>query len=169
MTQPDSDVDMVIAGLFDAHGPMLYHYGSGRCIVSTRVAVEICDRHGIAARAVPVAVDLPDAGLRLGFKPGGLPGHWQGHLVALVDERLVVDLTIDQISTHAAPVVPHVFEVGPAFTRGEPTPVTVGNTRLVYTAQPNDTTYQDTEDWTDDPERDRLIPIVEKRIARRRS
>lgn len=169
MTAHDADIDLVIAALLDAQRPMLYHYGAGRCIVCSRVAVETCHRHGIRARSMPVAVDLPDTGLRLGFKPGGLPGYWQGHLVALIEERHVLDLTIDQISSPAAPVTPHVFQVEPAFALGEPTAVVVAGTRLVYTPYPDDETHQETEDWTDDPERDRLLPIVEKKIARRRA
>jgi hypothetical protein len=96
-------------------------YGVDSCIASTRIATEWLRAHGVRARPLKVQVEvythamarriigdgqtLPGSdewSIGVGL-PGDLlaPNKWAGHLVCVVEGRIVVDLSIDQVSAPA--------------------------------------------------------------------
>jgi hypothetical protein len=129
-------IDQLTDFLLDAARPEILKVArADSCILSTRVAVGVCRRLHVSARALPVKVVVfnpamcerleawsrahdglaaPDAVLRqiaheegswccaIGFGPP--PGHepgYDGHLVALVNEDRIIDLSIDQLNRDA--------------------------------------------------------------------
>ncbi len=75
---------------------------------------------------------------------------WDGHLVCVVEDRAILDLSLDQASRPA-----HLIELGPtivpstcSWLRGEVAGEVVENgCLLAYTAQPNDRSYLAGRDW----------------------
>lgn len=114
-------------------------FGKRRCIVSTRVAVEVLKRFGVEATPVPVEIGaanrahiLRSARLAAGkitedaYHASGArivvidtnpetTGGWPGHLVARVGDRML-DLNVGQIGRPGIEVPPAlVLEVSPGF------------------------------------------------------
>ncbi len=101
----------------------------------------------------------------LGFEPSGAlsPGDWNGHLVALIENRALLDLTLDSM---IAPDVglypgPLVAPVDANFAKGQTTTLEVdGGIEVTYTPHPENREFLTLEDWSDRPERERVLPAV---------
>lgn len=97
---------------------------------------------------------------------------WDGHLVALVDERYMVDITIGQVSARAPiPAKPFWLEVPREFVREGATVVLVDDatgTRLDYTSDPDNKDYLRGAAWADMAIRydGRQVRVVDRRPDR---
>lgn len=92
------------------------------CVDQTSLAVQVIRYAGGRVRpfAVKVQAQGPDGTVyRLGYDP--LPAErYNGHLVALVAERYLLDLSADQFAEKIKlPICPFWTEVGRGFVRGE--------------------------------------------------
>jgi hypothetical protein len=102
-----------------ANREIFRYYGSHHsCVFSTGVICELLAHFGIKAEPLRVEAGIfPDdrklPGCVLGSsgdgtrRPAAKPDHWQGHLVSLVENRYLIDTTLDQADRHlnARPVV----------------------------------------------------------------
>jgi hypothetical protein len=132
--------------------------GIDHCILFTRIAVDVCRERGVRAKALPVSVEItaaadPEASILLGFegqRPADAPDDvWDGHLVAILDGRLLVDLSIDSIVRPELGVDPEPFvaEVPPEFVSGGTVDLPVRGGRARYRAQPKRKDYRDLPAW----------------------
>jgi hypothetical protein len=132
--------------------------GIDQCILFTRIAVDVCRERGIRARALPVSVEItatadPETSILLGFKgqrPTDAPDDfWDGHLVAIIDGRLLLDLSIDSIARPELGVEPEPFvaEVLPEFISGGTVDLSIRGGQARYSAQPERKDYRDLPAW----------------------
>lgn len=133
------------------------------CVLFTRLAVDLARQRGIPARALPVTVELtgdraPETAFVLGAEgavpEGAPPDTWDGHLVAIFDRRLMVDLSIDSATSTELGIAPapFVIDVPPEFIQGaEPVTVDVNRGRAVYMPRPDRRDYRDTVAWQPTP------------------
>ena len=152
-------------------------YGSNSCIPTTRVLVAALENLGIKARPLSVratvingqyiaAVEELGRPFRdkaeamvwhrskgvfsYGIGAKAAPGTWQGHLVAVVRQRVLVDLTIGQADhpEHDMVLSPMFCDVSGRFLNGHEQ-ATFGNNgcRVLYEALPGDRGYQATPNW----------------------
>src|SRR5438067_570640 len=119
------------------------YYAPQCCLAATRLAVEVLPRLQLAARplAVKVAVHNPplvakgrlpassqeaqlwrerDNAAMAVCGEAARPGHWPGHLVAVVLEQVVVDLSLPQFNRADKQIAlaPVLFPAGAAFLAG---------------------------------------------------
>lgn len=145
------------------------------CIVSTQLVVGVCHTFGIAARRLKVRAEIhtpPIPGWEVlaqnpamdtvewahqhgattrhlgGLEPNQETEQWGGHLVAIVENFELVDLSLDQASMPERGILlgplrvsaerfpPGLFEGFLAGRNG--LPVQVANTAIVYHAEPED-------------------------------
>lgn len=136
-------------------------YGLGRCIIATRIAVELAREAGLTAVPLAVAVDLttPTVGARLGFEPPEMvpPGNWNGHLVCILGRRQLIDLTLDTAAMPGFHPQPLSLEIDKRFPAGGVAEASQGEIRIRYAAHPNERGFLNLEDWNDKPERDRVL------------
>lgn len=134
------------------------------CILFTRIAVDVCRQRGVRARPLPVSVEIttdadPEALVLLGVEgriPEGAPeDFWDGHLVAILESRLLVDLSIDSISRPDLGVEPEPFmtEVPQEFASGGTVDLVVRGGRARYHAHPERKDYRDLPAWQPGPQR----------------
>lgn len=100
-------------------------------------------------------------------RPDGRRGY-NAHLVALVERRWVVDLTIQQASRPTKSMVfePHHFRVTPAFMAGGPITLRTDDySTLVYVRVDNNT-YTVAPDWTNVRRDDRLVRTTAERLRK---
>ncbi len=123
------------------------------CIPSTLVVLDVCRELGVQAEALVVEVDVESldgsAKKRVGHRVDDrdTPDRWQGHLVAIVDGRFLLDLSIDQINTetwgfYVWPILAtdQKFE---GFLKGERAlQIVQDKCRFIYWARVGDRTYQ---------------------------
>jgi hypothetical protein len=79
-------------------------------------------------------------------------GGWPGHLVCAIDNKLCLDLSLDQASRphHDMLLTPTVFETTRGFMKGEEASVCIVNRCVVrYTADLANGEYLTARDWTD--------------------
>jgi hypothetical protein len=110
-----------------------------------------------------VVIGHPDNEERL--RPDGSRG-FNGHLVALVERRWVLDLTIQQANRPAKNMIfePHHFAVTPGFMGGAPTiMVNERGCALVYVRIENNT-YAVAPDWTKVRRDDRIVRETARRL-----
>ena len=159
------------------------------CIGATRVAVDVFNRAGLEAAPLavnlfvlnPALVDrlkregrLPSSGKELdqwNAEDGAClrvvgcqksPGSWGGHLVAIVNRRWMVDLSLDQAEEPRRGIRLPRFVVWPAprrFLSGWKALdlATRGRAGLIYEARPGDTSFQRTPAWN---RGDRIASLV---------
>ena len=157
--------------LISEHQVFVDAYGTGRCIVATRVAVELARENGIAASPLPVSVDVGSEGKplwgRLGFEPPDQvpPGNWNGHLVCILEQTRLLDLTLDTVRGPGGQLQPTTIEVPFAFRKGGAVETSLNGIAVRYEAHPEELDYLRREDWTDVPERDRALTVLRSRIA----
>ena len=182
-------VDEVVSALGFAQPEMKRCFGANACIVATRVAVEVLRACNIRAQPLPVHVEVFNAAAAAHVEAGrshlvksdpaawsarlGFTGETQAdglldaHVVAVVQDEMLVDLTLDQCTAPERGVLlsPGVFYGLPkGFTNGgrQSYPVNDGCV-VVYEAHPEEKTFFSTPDWTD---RVRRQPFVDATLAR---
>lgn len=122
------------------------------------MAVDVCRERGIRAKALPVSVEItatadPEVSILLGIegqRPADAPSDfWDGHLVAILDSRLLVDLSIDSIARPELGVEPDPFvaEVSLEFVSGGTVELPVRGGQAQYRAQPGRKDYRDLPAW----------------------
>jgi hypothetical protein len=150
-------------------------FGRGTCILHTRLAIMRARQDGIRARALACRVHVQNAewvalterlghppteadfegteawAMGIGFGQGeGRPGY-DAHVVTVVEERYVLDLTIDQANRPQRNILlrPGHFEARDGFLDGE---VGIGyeqkGSHVLYTALPDERGYLTVPDWT---------------------
>lgn len=80
------------------------------------------------------------------------PKIWAGHLVVLMDDSAIFDVTVSQANrpNKKINISPLFTTVPENFVRGEDKcGLIFGNCMIVYNAYPQDTTYQAYKDWND--------------------
>lgn len=173
----------------------------GTCILSTRIATLVLRELGVRARPLAcqlmagnevwarVVTDFLEREGRWPTHDEWEPGMWavgvgygedpranrpgyDGHLIAVVEERYGLDLTRDQTSRpqRGFTVEPGYFPVTPEFLRGElALPLIVDDAYLRYDAWPEERSFLNAPDWRE-PARQRssrAVPI--RRIHRQLS
>lgn len=151
-------------------------YARDTCILHTRVAVDILRELGVTARPLAARVMVFNAKFaeetrRLGHFPlqgddlspeawnvvigygtdpsADRPG-FDGHLLAVVNERWALDLTIDQASRpkYGIELAPHFWAVDQRFLRGEaPDIFEAGGSYVRYEADPDERGFLHAGDW----------------------
>lgn len=166
-------VETIPQGMADAGMGQTY---GGACILSTKAVVEVFRAKGVRARAVPVKLrvlspelvrrieagekmdeenqqEWLDAGaweVSIGHVPAERSG-WDGHLVALVKERWLVDASAHQARRPAKgiDVEPFVSEVHPDFLKGHACAVEQNGSLLIYEYDPENKLYLRAPAWTE--------------------
>jgi hypothetical protein len=168
-------IERAVGALLEAKPTMLAAYGPRRCIVCTRVAVEACRAVGLKASPVAVEVDIVmPSGFEghMGFEPAGAmnPGDWNGHLVAVIENRALLDLTLDSMTVPDADLYPEplIAPIDARFAKGQRATIEIdGGIEVTYTPHPEDREFLTREDWSDRPERERVLPAVLANIESR--
>lgn len=128
------------------------------CILFTRIAVDVARKRGVLARPLAVSVELrssrqPDVPFLLGFKeslPQNAPlDAWDGHLVAILDRRLMVDLSIDSATSPELGIKPTAFavEVSRDFITGGELEVRIEGGVARYRAHPDRVDFRELPAW----------------------
>ena len=167
-------IERVVGALLEAKPAMLEVYGPRRCVVCTRVAIEACRAVGLKASPCAVEVDIVmPSGFEahMGFEPSGAmrPGDWNGHLVAVIENRALLDLTLDSMTVPDADLYPGPFTapVDAKFAEGQVTTFEVGGgIEVTYTPHPENREFLTREDWGDRLERERVLPGVLANLGR---
>jgi hypothetical protein len=151
-------------------------YTRRTCILHTRYAVDALRELGVRTRPLTTRVMVGNAEWRrlaselgrwpladewteetwcigVGYGPDPReerPGY-DGHVIAVVNDRWALDLTIDQASRpqHGIELSPHHWPVTPAFLRGDQPDVfrTEDGSVVVYDAMPDDKGFLTVPDW----------------------
>jgi hypothetical protein len=150
-------------------------YTRRTCILHTRYAVDALRLLGVRARPLSTRVMIGNAEWRriagelhrwpnhdewtpevwcLGIGYGADPREehpgYNAHVIAVVNERWALDLTIDQANRpkHGIELTPHYWPVTPAFLRGdEPTQFRFHGSYIHYDAMPEDRGFLLVPDW----------------------
>jgi hypothetical protein len=132
--------------------------GVDHCILFTRIAVDVARQRGVRARALAVSVELrgdrdPSTPFLLGVE-GHLPEDapedaWDGHLVAIFDGRLMVDLAIDSATNAELGIRPEPFveAASPEFVVGGEIELPVEGGIARYRAHPERRDYRNLPAW----------------------
>ena len=189
MTKKLSTEEIVFAIGF-AQPAIRAQFGANACIVGTRVAVEVLRHYELRAEPMAVQVqvynpayvesvergksldaiaDDPECwSAQLGFT--GQPqadGELDMHVVALVEGRMLLDLTLDQCSApeHNVVLTPGVFnELSPDFASGGTMIYPVNGCNVVYTAHPKEKGYLTAPYWTERVHREPFVRATLRRI-----
>ena len=144
-------------------------YGSRRCVIATRIAVDLAREMDLRADPLAVSADVGHPAIgegRLGFEPPEHvpPGSWNGHLVCVLDRELLLDLTLDSVRTHGFNVAPLAIDIDSDFLKGGTCMTTMRGTSVTYKAHPEERGFLRLEDWSDLPERRRTMPRIRARL-----
>lgn len=131
--------------------------GVDHCILFTRIAIDVARQRGVRARPLAVSVELrgdrDPSPFLLGVE-GRLPEDapedaWDGHLVAIFDGRLMVDLAIDTATKYELGLAPEPFveAVAPDFISGGEIELPVGGGVARYRAHPDRRDYRSLPAW----------------------
>jgi hypothetical protein len=152
-------------------------YNRDSCILHTRIAVDVLRQLGVRARPLAARVTagnaswtalckqlnrypLPDEwsdetwclGIGFGADPRKERPGYDGHVIAVVNERWGLDLTLDQASRPAKGMrfAPHYWRVTPEFLRGDAIDAlaTTDGSIVVYQALPEERGFLTVPDWT---------------------
>jgi hypothetical protein len=163
------------------------------CIAATRALIDVLDYFRLTARPLSViatvfnpvmcerierdAMPTLEEAERDWFPHGcyslavGLgdpePGKWPGHLVLNLEDRVLIDLTLDQANRPQHGILlpmPILAPLSPGFLTEEGQMVgLVNGCRVVYEARPFDRSFERSKDWT---HRKRLDAVVGAAIRR---
>lgn len=151
-------------------------YTRRTCILHTRYAVDTLRDLGLRARPFTTRVMVGNAewrriaeqigrwpqadewtdeawcvGVGFGADPRDERPGYDGHVIAVVNDRWALDLTIDQANRpqYGIELSPHYWPATPAFLRGdEPAQFLVGEgSHVHYDAMPDDREFLHTPDW----------------------
>jgi hypothetical protein len=152
-------------------------YSPACCLAATRIAVEVLGRFDFSVRPLVVKVAVHNPALvakgRLpasneearrwreednaavavcGAQGAGRHGHWPGHLVAIVAERCLIDLSLPQVNRADRDIAltPLLCKVESAFLAGTARlAFLLNHCRVVYDALPDDRSFDGIGDWHD--------------------
>jgi hypothetical protein len=158
---PTDDLAVALARAAPRALPEVFR-SEGFCIWATRIAIEVARRHRVDAYALACGCRVTNADrsyqVDIGDPTAMRPGGWPGHLVAVLDRRWLVDLSLGQAARPALGI-----DVGPiAAAIDDPEPFLRGRSDLagvvrdslvVYRSRPTDRTYRVGRAWS--------IPAVE--------
>jgi hypothetical protein len=172
-----------IPGQLDAIG-----YGRDTCILHTRVAVDALRSFGVRARGFTARVTVGNAewvkdcervghicddvsqwsenswclGIGFGADPRKERPGYDGHVIAIVNDRYGLDLTIDQASRPQRNIElgAHYWKLRPGFLTGEvPEVFTVADgSMVIYQAVPEDRGFLTVPDWLMTPKAGTVNP-----------
>jgi hypothetical protein len=152
-------------------------YGRGCCILHTRIAVDVLRELDVRARPMAMRVMAGNAswrglckqlgrypqpdewtaetwclGIGYGADPRAERPGYDGHVIAVVNDRWGLDLTLDQASRPQKGMrfSPHFWQVSPEFLRGEEHDAlsTSEGSVVVYQALPEERGFLTAPDWT---------------------
>lgn len=173
---PKLSPEEVTGALLSVAPNMKQATGPAECILLTRIAVDVCRACGVLARPLAVTVELhsdsdPDATVRLGF-PGDIEAEdiWDGHLVCVVDRRLLLDLTIDSMTIPEWGLHPQPFSapVDAMFIEGGQLVVPIEGGQAVYAALPERRDFRGEPGWEPGPP-EKIDALATKVAARARN
>lgn len=161
-------------------------YSRRTCVLQTRIATVVLRELGFRARPLtcqvlvgnhawcelagelgrfPQAEDWRDRDdiwcLGIGPMSQSTGPGYDGHVIAVVDERLALDLTIDQCDRpkHGIALKPHRWEVGTEFLTGVTPAIFTNDGALVrYDALPGERDFLHAADWTE-PVKAHSLPL----------
>lgn len=174
----DERAQAAIDRLLEVTPPILHNLGYSQrtCILQTRIATVVLRELGFRARPLACRVMVGNqawcelAGTLgrfprpedwqgrddvwcLGIGPGGPDGPgYNGHVIAVVEERHALDLTIDQADRpkYGIELEPHRWETSQGFLTGvEPAIFTHDGSLVRYDALPTEQGYLRAVDWTE--------------------
>jgi hypothetical protein len=152
-------------------------FGPNSCIPTTRILVDALEALGTKARALAVRVEILNAAYvaavkelgrpfsdlaeakewqrskgvySYGFGTAESPGRWPGHLVVVIRQRALLDLTIAQADHPEYGIVlePIFAEVSGRFLNGlEPAVILNNGCEVRYHCRPADRSYEETPNW----------------------
>lgn len=154
---------------------ILRYYNADSCIASTRVACDVMRRLGYKAEPMSVQVTVCNPAMvrkmkEIGRYPtweefdkwtaedgawnvqigGRFPNEvgWVCHLVAIINDQVLVDLSLDQASRphRQMELRPYATTVTEAFLKGENLVREVGDMVLIY-KKTDETAWQNTKNW----------------------
>lgn len=151
--------------LLDAEG-----YVANNCILSSRLAVDALQQAGVKAKALacrviafspemvahldaggsPMDPDAPGWNVAIGYPNQDAGEGYNGHVVVLADNELVLDFSVGQMSRpkYGMNLTPGGFDVTPEFLAGEePRVFMAGESMLSYEAMPDRKDFMTAPDW----------------------
>jgi hypothetical protein len=167
------------------------------CIAATKIAtLVLADRLHMRVRPMTVEVDVVNAALAardrlpetdaeyrqwqaedgsywltLGARDAtARPGHWPGHLVAIVYDRVLLDLTLAQASrpAHGIRLPALTVRVSAGFLTGaEGRVVELEDAVVAYRARPADRSFARARDWQDAHRHDAAVRLIRDRMSYR--
>lgn len=178
MMSKDERTQAVMNRLLTVMPPIMREIGFSQrtCILQTRIATVVLGELGFRVRPLactlvagnaawaklmdelgrmPTAEEWSDRDdvWCLGITPDGCDGPgYNGHVIAVVEERYGLDLTIDQADRpkYGMRFTPHHFAASPAFLAGdEPAVFTHEGSWVRYEAMPGEKGFLRAADWTE--------------------
>jgi hypothetical protein len=152
-------------------------YGRDTCILHTRVAVDTLRSFGVRARGLAAQVMIGNSvwaddcrrlnrlpassaewsehswclGIGFGADPRKERPGYDGHVIAVVNDRYGLDLTIDQAARpqHDIDLRPHFWKLAPGFAAGDAQEafVVTGGSVVIYRPMPEDRAFLTAPDW----------------------
>jgi hypothetical protein len=136
-----------------------------------RVSAEFLERYGRWPTQREWTDGMWSVGIGYGTDPRAARPGYDGHLIAVVEERYGLDLTLDQASRPAKGFTtqPSYFQTPPEFLRGDTAlPLIIGDAYLRYDPTPEERSFLRAPDWTEVQRYGRLLPTqrIRQRLAR---
>jgi hypothetical protein len=153
----------VLHGLMCVHEPLRATLGDNTCMQSTRLAVDAFGRNGIAT--LPMAVELEiDGEVCTGSDATTFAGNVDYHVIAIVEGRWLLDLTLSQYGLDHRPQ--RLFPVPEDLAGGGTLTVSVDGHEVTYTARPEDQRFRSADAWHDDNLHEKMMEIIMFNIGR---
>lgn len=163
-------------------------YVANNCILSSRLAVDALQQAGVKAKALacrviafspemvahidsggnPMDEDAPGWNVAIGYPNQDAGEGYNGHVVVLVENQLVLDLSVEQMARPQYGLIlkPGGFDVTPAFLSGEePRVFMTGKSMLSYEAMPDRKDFMTAPDWCLPMQREPKLVAAVRQIA----
>lgn len=170
---------------------------SDTCIASTRLVLKLMRQLGFRGKAVPVSVcafnphvlsfaksidvdglleaarthahDPEGWSIGIDRQSGATGSGWNGHLVALIERQVFVDMTVSQFARPAYQMEPAPYVIGlvpKGWPKNGDACMCVSNgTALVYAPDTLNTTFDTSPDWLESGSRDTIVRATLSAIA----
>lgn len=194
----DRAVEVIEAIRLYARPEILKDYTPESCIAGTRITFDVLRHYGLRPRAIAAHVRIFNAALLKHIQDGEMPttedvqgwsgldgswsvgiggtgvkkpGHWDGHLVALSMNSVLIDVTLDQATRPRFKIQmePVVATAPEDFLAGAPLVFELNGCAVRYTAQPEDMSWTQAGGWRrEEPRRavvERVIAKVERHLS----
>lgn len=144
------------------------------CIAATRITIDVLSEFHFKVKPLSVVVNVINESsgyvVSLGNKDQEKrPGCWVGHLITMVNERCIVDLTLGQATRPQYGIRLHPILCGtdPSFCSGEREVILkINGSDIIYHPLPQDKTYLTAPDWQGNLERRREVGRAIKDLMR---